>query len=246
MKIAAETYVCGRALPVDENLPRIASAMAEMGYDGYECFAKSMEVLRRADTRPPLACSGLHLCALELEDLDRLRANLDYAGTRNICLSGLLAWDERSAADYRAAAQRYNEVGRNLRAEGIHVCYHNHDFEFKVVDGQQTGMQLLLAELDPAGVELCVDTGWISYAGHDAVPFLREQAARIRILHLRDFAGRNSVELGQGDLDLGTVVGQITSLPALEWLVVEQDPGPVDPLASMKVSRDYLRSEFGL
>ena len=62
----------------------------------------------------------------------------------------------------------------------------------------QTGMDLLLEELDSSAVSLCFDAGWAAKAGHDPVAFLRLHAARIRTLYLRDFRGANLVALGAG------------------------------------------------
>lgn len=87
------------------------------------------------------------------------------------------------------AARRY------LREHGVRLYYHNHDFEFDRVDGVLTGMDLLCVGLDPDAIELCVDAGWVWWAGVDPAESLRSQRERIGLVHLRDFAGPKSLPL---------------------------------------------------
>jgi sugar phosphate isomerase/epimerase len=159
---------------------------------------------------------------------------------------GLLQWNERSANDYRMAAHALNERGRRLRDEGIHLHYHNHDFEFAQVDGAATGMDILLDELESDVVDLCLDIGWLWRAGLDPVKWMQQHREQIGYLHVRDFAGDKSVPLGQGNIQLKPIFETLHSLPAVRWSVVEQDPTSPDPLRSMSESRAYLQETSGL
>ena len=166
-------------------------------------------------------------------------------GARHICCSGPLQWNARTADDYRRTAAFLNAKGQRLREHGIQLHYHNHDFEFEKVEGEQTAMDLLLTKLDPNAVTLCFDAGWTERAGESAIEFLHRHSTRVVILHRRDFRGAQSVPLGKGDLDLAAQVALLPSLPNLEYLVVEQDPSAA-PLADLEESRTYLRNTFGL
>lgn len=106
-------------------------------------------------------------------------------------------------------------------------------------------MDLLISELDPDAVSLCFDSGWAEQGGQSATEFMAKHGQRIRMLHLRDFCGAQSVPLGHGDNDLAAQIALLSHLPNLEYLVVEQDPSPT-PLEDMQTSRRYLRNTFGL
>jgi sugar phosphate isomerase/epimerase len=181
----------------------------------------------------------------ELDDVSGIIEYSQAMGGQDVCSSGLLQWNERSAADYRASASVLNERGRQLREADIHLHYHNHDFEFEAVDGSTSGMDILLHELDFDVVDLCLDVGWVWRAGLDPVQWMQQHRDKIGYLHLRDFAGEESVALGQGSMDLKPIVTTIDALPNVRWIVVEQDPTSPDPLRSMGESRAYLREHLG-
>ena len=167
-------------------------------------------------------------------------------GAETICVSGLLHWHERTAEDYRRAAEALNVWGKRLQEEGLALHYHNHDFEFDVVEGAATGMDLLLSHLDPTRVSLCFDAGWAFKAGHDPLPFAARHTAQIKTVHLRDFRGAESVSLGAGDMDLSRIIPALTALPHLQAMLVEQDPATQTPVEDMAKSRRFLKEQFGL
>jgi sugar phosphate isomerase/epimerase len=227
-------------------MPEILDGLAEAGYEAVEAMHGHPPADRPTVERAGLSFTALHIGASLLEPLDPLVAFLQSVGATDVCSSGPLVWNQRSIADYRATAKVLNEKGRRLRDLGIHLHYHNHEFEFEPVDGQMTGMAVLLDELDAANVTLCLDAGWVWTAGQDPVGFLRENGDRVGFLHLRDFQGRESVALGRGEMDLAAVVAVARELPELRVLGVEQDPTTPTPLEDMQHSRRYLRDELGL
>lgn len=193
-----------------------------------------------------LTHAGLHVTPARLRDVASLLAQLAATGARDICNSGLLDWNKRSTGDYAESIELFNTTGRRLRAAGVYLHYHNHEWEFDRTDGERTGMDLLLAGLDPAAVDLGLDLGWVLRAGHDPVGFLRANADRIGYLHLKDFNGTDWCPLGRGRQDWPALIAAIRDLPNVRWAVVEQDPSDQDPVVAAQLSRDYLRHAFGI
>jgi sugar phosphate isomerase/epimerase len=240
MWIAAQLYIFSKQPDQAQRIDGVLSALAGAGY-------QAIEGMYRLPPQEPgvLARHGLryvapHLTPRELNPLDTATAFCRSMGATHICSSGLLEWNQRSPDDYRRSTAALNELGRRLRGEGIHLLYHNHEFEFEKVDGTKTGMDLLLANLDVDAVRLCLDLGWLWIAGADPVRFLREHGEKIGAVHLRDFKGKESVALGRGDIDLASVVAEVRKWPRLEVLAVEQDPTTPDPLGDMLTSRQFL------
>jgi sugar phosphate isomerase/epimerase len=246
MDIGASLYVFTRSSTFHDDLPATLAALAHEGYVSCEPFLKDVLAAPGAFRKSPVPLCGVHTVTAELTDVPKLLRSLEQADVPVVCNSGLIEWDKRSPDDYRRAAALLNRIGRKLAQAGRRLCYHNHQFEFEPVDGARTGMQILLQELDADSVDLCFDMGWPVLVGADPVSFMRQHGERISYLHLRDFAGDRSVALGEGGLALADVVAALGSLPRLRSVVVEQDPGPADPLQSMRVSRKYLRNSFGL
>ena len=96
--------------------------------------------------------------------------------------------------------------------------------------------------LDGSGIGLCLDTGHLLIGGADPVALAAEHAGRIRHTHLKDvdatWAGRvQSGEvtyteavrggmyrpLGQGDVDIASIVGSLERAGYDGWYVLEQD-----------------------
>jgi sugar phosphate isomerase/epimerase len=245
--IGAQLYIFRDRFDLDRDLERLLDGLAEAGYTAVEGSPGHVIPGRDVLTRHGMRFIAPHMVAAGLDDLGQVLPYLEAMEARDVCNSGPLEWRARTADDYRRTAAFLNERGRRLREQGVHLHYHNHDFEFEKVDGgERTAMDLLLEELDPAAVTLCLDVGWVWRGGADPVRFLDEHAARVGYLHLRDFRGTESVALGRGGMDLAPVIARLPDLPALRWVVVEQDPTSPDPEEDMRVSRAYLASAFGM
>ncbi len=238
-------WIFSRLPDLDAQVVDLLRGLSECGYESIETLAGKAPHDPATLQAAPIMCGAVHLVPSGLAPLEPLRNFLNAVGARHLCSSGPLQWNARTAEDYRRTAVTLNARGRELREHGIGLHYHNHEFEFEKVDGDRTGMDILLRELDPTAVTLCFDAGWAERAGQDAADFLVEHGARIRFLHLRDFKGAQSVPLGQGDIDIASQIALLPTLPNLEYLVVEQDPSAT-PLNDMWASRRYLRDTYGL
>src|SRR5438270_12714618 len=71
-----------------------------------------------------------------------------------------------SADDWKANADFLNAKGAALKPHGVKVGYHNHNFEFAPV-GATNGLEILLANTDPALVTFEADIGWVAAGGVD-------------------------------------------------------------------------------
>lgn len=156
-------------------------------------------------------------------------------------------------------------IGRNLKEKGIYLLYHNHDFEFEVVNGKYV-LDAMYEEIpaDVLGTEL--DTCWVRVGGEEPAAFVRKYTGRAPIVHLKDFVGGktdNMYELigvdtekkkaeekafefrpvGYGCQDMPAIIAAAVDAGA-EWLVVEQDHPSMGltPMECAAKSIEYLRS----
>ncbi len=244
-RIGAQMYIFRDKFDLDRDLHSILDSLARDGYGAVEGSPGHRTRYKTELDQRALRYAAPHVVLADLKDVSGIIEYSQAMGGQDVCSSGLLQWNERSAADYRASASVLNERGRQLREADIHLHYHNHDFEFEAVNGSTSGMDILLHELDFDVVDLCLDVGWVWRAGLDPVQWMQQHRDKIGYLHLRDFAGEESVALGQGSMDLKPIVTTIDALPNVRWIVVEQDPTSPDPLRSMSESRAYLREQLG-
>ena len=88
----------------------------------------------------------------------------------------------------RLGAQQLNEAGAAARQLGLGMLHHNHDTEFRVVDGIRLS-DILFGETDPRLVDFELDIGWADRAGMDARQLFADHPDRFPVLHVKDHDG---------------------------------------------------------
>ena len=139
------------------------------------------------------------------------------------------AVDRMSEQDWRVSAQLINRCALDARRHGLQLLYHNGNLEF-VRPGSATGFEILLSDFDPTLVKLELDCGWVMAAGLDPIHYLKREAARIRLVHIKDMLATpantrmilNPAQIGEGIVD---------------WQVLTQ------ALRSSKVERAFIEQE---
>ncbi|MFL6465674.1 MAG: sugar phosphate isomerase/epimerase family protein [Bryobacteraceae bacterium] len=244
-------------------------AIADMGYREVEMLRNQVAILA-----PHLKSVGLRPVSLHFEtplvtgnwkawqhaDMPPIEPGITFDDTLaqardhafEYMVFNYLAPEERLGLDfYRALADKLNAAGEKCRAAGLRFCYHNHDFEFEPKPGGRP-IDTLLARLDKNLVRLEVDTFWVSMAGVEAAAFLRQNAGRVEMVHLKDRSPGTPVhydiatvpnstfrELGNGDLPLREILLAASQSGAKHYFV-EQDFS-ADPLQSLRQSYAFLR-----
>lgn len=224
----------------DEQKQRILQRISELGYQAVEGLPACRDNYADICRQYQLSFLGPHIVTAELREIDSLIEYCLSTGAQHVVSSGPLGWDQRSRLDYEQTAAVLNSAAKALQQHNILLHYHNHEFEFEMLDDAHRAFDILLAETDPI-VEFCVDLGWVARAGVNPVHCLLANADRISYVHLRDFAGEQSVPLGAGDLDLEEILGTLMELPGISNIIVEQDPNSPDPLKAAEQSITYLR-----
>ena len=246
--IGTQLYIFRNTFDMESktDLDAVLQSVSAAGYETIEGFLGELTDYSDLLEKYNLRYAGAHCVLFELDDQKRAADYVTRMQGADICCSGLVRWNDRTAADYHEAIERLNEKGRYFRSRGIFLHYHNHDFEFEKVDGETTGMDLLLAGLDFSRIRLCFDAGWAWRAGLDPADFLKAHQEKIGVVHLRDFRGTESVELGAGEIPLDSLFAVLPDLSNLRQVIVEQDPTVPEPMHSMEASRKFLRQKFGL
>lgn len=157
-----------------------------------------------------------------------------------VTVAWLDANQRKTLDDWKRVAATFNRVGAMARDAGLRFAYHNHDFEFPLVDGT-IPLALLLHETDPAYVDFEMDVYWLTKAGHDPLAWLERHPDRFRMLHLKD-AGpapeRKMLDVGAGTIDWRAVLAAGARAGVRHTFVEHDQPG--DALASVRASHDYL------
>lgn len=147
-------------------------------------------------------------------------------------------------AAWLTAAQKLDEVGAAMRAQGIRLCYHNHDHEFRTQYNGETVFDLLFANTAPQHLAVQLDAGWAKVAGKSPEGIIRRYGTRLPLLHIKDFRREDPpevTEIGKGVVDWDPVfaAGRETGV---DWYIVEQDESDTDSLESAAENARYMAS----
>jgi sugar phosphate isomerase/epimerase len=243
--VVLQPLVLSKKYSLEKDTDLILDRIQSLGYAGIEGGIKDAALYKRKLDERGLKYSATHISISRRPPVKDVIDYLHAVGGADICNSGLLAWEKRSLADYRETIPVLNDFAKQVAREGIRFHYHNHAFEFDVVDGNKTGMDVLLEGLDLSVVTLCVDVAWVFRGGRNPAEFLEEHADKIAYLHLKDTDGTDWLELGKGKLDFKSIIDVMPKLTKVRWAAIEQDATKIEPLESIAVSREYLKTTFG-
>jgi sugar phosphate isomerase/epimerase len=243
-RIGLQLYTVRREMAQDfeGTLAKVAGVgYREVEFAGYfnRTPAQVRETLKRLNLTSPAA----HIPIRSLrENLAEVIANAKTIGHHFVVCPYLDASERRSLGDYKRHAELFNRAGEACRQAGLEFGYHNHDFEFKAIDGQ-VPYDLLLAETDPKLVKMELDLYWISFAGQDPLAYFSRQPGRFPLVHVKDMARtpqRAAVEVGAGQIDFKRIFAAARQA-GIGHFFVEQDEAAA-PLQSIETSFNYLKN----
>ena len=251
-------------------------AVAEMGYEYVEFagyYGHTAEEIKGLLDKYGLKCISVHQ-GLDFydENPDAAAEFLKYFGAKYSVIPWYGAEKLAGTDEWAASVARFKKVGEVLKAHGMKLGYHNHEFEFNKHEGKYLHDYIFDEVGDLIDPEL--DTCWVHYAGINPADKIREFSGRVEIVHLKDFVckelgggpaydlidntgkgiGTKSREdngfkfrpLGQGRQNFAEIL-EACEAAGTEVVIVEQDQTyDVPELEAAKISRDYLRDTFGL
>ncbi len=140
-----------------------------------------------------------------------------------------------------AGLQRYcdyfNAVGEKCNAAGIRFGYHNHNGEFKDLEGQ-TIYDYMLKHTDPAKVMFEMDLYWITDGGKNPVDYFNKYPGRFELWHVKDKAelgGKGSI------MNFKPIFGDAKKA-GMKHYIVEVEEYNMPPVESVKKSIEFLQN----
>ncbi len=214
MPIGCQTYPVRDALGKD--FEGTLTQLAGIGYRAIEmCSPKGYEKagygplvgMKASDMRQKihsagLACESCHFQFRELkENLDDRIAFAKELGLRQMVLSTFGLPQDATMADWTKAAGELNGIAGKIHAAGLDTGFHNHNFEFKELDGVLV-YDKLMSTLDPKLVKMQFQVSVINQ-GYEAATYLAKYPGRFLSLHLQDWSSteKKQVAVGQGIVD---------------------------------------------
>lgn len=203
-----------------EHMAATLERLASMGFSHVEPYdiLSDTSGLRAAADASGLEIVSVHAKVTELDTEHVLDAAAELGATTVV-----VPWaSPESFADLDGIARLADAIARaadSAASRGIRIGYHNHDFEFRTIDGRPA-YELFVELLDPR-VVLELDTYWASVGGADVFELLPALGERVRLLHLKSepYDDRHPIT----GVDVSTRLDEVLALarPSLELPVVE-------------------------
>jgi sugar phosphate isomerase/epimerase len=134
----------------------------------------------------------------------------------------------------------FTKCAKQVKAAGMQYGYHNHDFEFKLVDKKPV-IDHILSDMSEELLQMEFDLGWIYIAGYNPADYLKKYKGRVPCVHLKDFfKGRKDAEIGKGEVGYSELLKEIE--PAgVAYMFVEQEQFDSSSLESAANNFKYLK-----
>ncbi|MEI7829306.1 MAG: sugar phosphate isomerase/epimerase [Prolixibacteraceae bacterium] len=102
------------------------------------------------------------------------------------CVQPWVNDEDRTIEKYKKMIADWNKVGKIMKEVGIQFGYHNHNFEFKKVDGLVPYYDIFMKEMDKDLITMELDLFWASKAGQDPIAMFKKYPGRFQLLHFKD------------------------------------------------------------
>jgi sugar phosphate isomerase/epimerase len=132
---------------------------------------------------------------------------------------------------WKGFAAELATASEKLRGQGMATGFHNHQSEWRPIEGGKRPMDILAANT-PKEVVLQLDAGTAVEVGIDTVAWIKSNPGRIKSIHLKDWGkgeGRGyAVAFGEGDVPWKSLLQAAESVGGIEYYLIEQEHAGAD------------------
>lgn len=218
--------------------------VAQIGYKEVE-FAGYFDHAP-ADVRAMLDRHGLAAPAVHTGSIapDAWKASLEAAnviGHQYIVVPWIPEERRLTLDSYKRVAEEFNRAAASARDAGVQFGYHNHDFEFRRLEGRLP-FDVLLENTDPKLVQYEIDLYWITKGGQDPLEYFARWPGRVPLVHVKDSMGapeHTMVDVGAGKIDWKRIFAK-RNQAGIKHCFVEHDQPP-QPFEDIAMSYRYLK-----
>ena len=225
---------------LNKDLPGTLRTVAKMGYQVVEFYAPYMQwtPAYAREVRSILDDAGLR-CNSTHNGLESFStAKMPHAielntiiGSHYVVLASPGAL--KTLDEYKRVADTLTGAVAILEAAGLGAGYHNHDAEWRPIEGRKP-LEIIAANT-PHDLMLQLDVGTCVETGNDPVAWVRANPGRIRSMHLKEWSPEKGykVAFGEGRVPWPQLLDAAESVGGVEYYLIEQEQSG-DPLEMVR------------
>ncbi|RYU92450.1 sugar phosphate isomerase/epimerase [Mucilaginibacter terrigena] len=148
--------------------------------------------------------------------------------------------------ELKASIAVLNKTGEAATKAGLTFAYHNHDMEFKALEGGKVPYDLLLSETDHNHVKMELDLAWAIKGGKNPVEMFKQNPGRFPLWHVKDLdaSRENILPVGSGTIDFKPIFAAAATA-GMRSFFVEHDM-PKDAFASINSSIGFINKNLNV
>lgn len=250
--IGLELYSVREALKTDPE--GTVRAVAQLGYQCVEFYAPYFDwnEAQAKQMRKLLDDLGVRCYSTHNDEKFFSKENIGKARDLNSILGAkyvVMAYSEpnKGMDGWKAIADELNTAADVLAPSGLKPGYHNHQAEWKAVDGVRP-LEVIAKNTKPS-VMLQLDVGTCLEAGADPVAWIRANPGRIHSLHLKDWSSDPAkgyqVLFGEGDAKWKDIFAAAESVGGVEYYLLEQEGSRFGEIETAKRCLAAYRTTHG-
>jgi sugar phosphate isomerase/epimerase len=194
-----------------------------------------------ANTKLPVGPDGKPVANPTMPNLrDNFQELVDEAAEAGVEYLVCASTPVETMDEIKSSTEVLNKTAEAAKKAGIIFAYHNHDREFKAVDGK-VPYDLFLSETNPDSMKMELDLCWVTKAGIDPVALFKKHPGRFPLFHVKDIDKemKGPLPVGTGIVDFKRIFAN-AEVAGMKHAFVEHDM-PSDPFASITTSFNNLK-----
>lgn len=241
-KIGVQLYTVRDLMQV--SVEKTLAEVADIGYKEVEFagyFNRPPRAIRQLLDRNGMKSPAAHLGMREIRGAwNRTLNDAAEVGHKWLVIASLDDADRNSIEAIKRTADIIHKAADDAKMYKIKLAYHNHETEFRLVEGRRV-FDVLLEETSPDVLQVEMDLYWITKGGGDPLAYFAKWPGRFPMVHVKDAGPPPDYQMrdvGKGTIKWAEIFAKHKEA-GIKHYFVEHD-SPADPLASIKASYEYL------
>jgi sugar phosphate isomerase/epimerase len=226
------------------------TAVAKMGYEVVEYYSPylgwSMDEVK--EQRKLMDSLGIR-CLSTHNGMNSFTTDLAKAIEYNKILGSkyivLASANAKTVDAWKGVAETASKAMEQMRAAGLKAGFHNHQTEWKPIDGQKP--MVILADNTPKDFMLQLDIGTCLEVGEDPVAWINSHPGRINSLHLKEWSKTEGYKalMGEGEAPWKKIFDAAESKGGVEFYLIEQEGSRFSPIETAQKCLESYKKLHG-